>query len=60
MKIQKVQTYRGSFIVQLGTKSVTTRIETVDQDNKMKVRKSVQSAKNCITREINKRKAAMA
>jgi hypothetical protein len=60
MKIQKVQTYRGSFIVQLGTQSVTTRIETVDQDSKMKVRKSVQSAKNCITREINKRKAAMA
>ena len=59
MKIQKVQSYRGSYIVQLSDK-FTKRIETVDQDSKMKVRKSVQSAKWCITHENNQRKAAQA
>jgi len=36
------------------------RIETVNADNKMHVRKSMQSAKYCITREINKKKSAQA
>lgn len=59
MKIQKVQSYRGSYIVQLSD-SFSKRIETVDQESKMKVRKSVQSAKWWITRENNQRKSAQA
>jgi hypothetical protein len=59
MQIQKVTAYRSAFIVQLFNKKAT-RIETVDENNKIKVRKSVHSAKCCITREINKRKSAQA
>jgi hypothetical protein len=59
MQIQKVTAYRSAFIVQLFNKKAT-RIETVDENNKIKVRKSMQSAKYCITREINKRKSAQA
>lgn len=55
MQIQKVTAYRSAFIVQLSNKKVH-RIETVDEQNKIKVRKSVHAAKCCITREINKRK----
>lgn len=59
MKIQKVQSYRGSYIVQLSD-SFSKRIETVDEDSKMKVRKSVQSAKWWINRENNQRKSTQA
>jgi len=59
MQIQKVISYRTAFIVQLSSKK-ETRIETVDEYNKIKVRKSVHAAKCCITREINKRKTAQA
>ena len=59
MKIQKVLKYRSAFIVQLSN-GKEQRIETVNADNKMYVRKSMQSAKYCITREINKKKSAQA
>lgn len=59
MKIQKVLKYRTAFIVQLSNGKVN-RVETVNEDNKIHVRKSVRSAKYCITREINKKKSAQA
>lgn len=49
----KIQSYKNQFIVQLQTKR-GLRVETVNEDSKIKVQKSVFAAKYNITRAITK------
>lgn len=51
----KVQSYKNQFIMQIQTKR-GLRVETVNEDSKIKVQKSVFAAKYNITREITKAK----